>query len=89
MHIPLPFDESTTVHAASTGELPDADLVAELLALPLEDPGGAPRDLRGDVRRIRESIEMRGVAFFESVRGSRGRKPSSYTSGRSFSVSAA
>ena len=32
MHIPLPFDESTTVHAASTGELPDADLVAELLA---------------------------------------------------------
>jgi glutaminase len=31
VHIPLSFDEATTVHAASTGELPDATLVAELL----------------------------------------------------------
>ena len=32
MHIPLPFDETTTISAASTGELPDADVVTELLA---------------------------------------------------------
>jgi glutaminase len=32
VHIPLPFDEATTISAASTGELPDAEIVVELLA---------------------------------------------------------
>ena len=31
MHIPLPFDQRTTVGAVSTGELPSPELVAELL----------------------------------------------------------
>jgi glutaminase len=31
VHIPLPFDETTTVSAASTGELPDESAVIELL----------------------------------------------------------
>ena len=32
MHIPLPFDETTTISAASTGELPGPEVVTALLA---------------------------------------------------------